>query len=156
MNSFPLLLGITRSYFLAILIVNWSRACSPFGGSFVRYFDSEFTTENVFGTGLAADESSGHVYLATSLPALLKINTLGAIDASRSLGSWWVYAVELSADKTKIVAVADAFSGGIIILSTTNLSPLFEEKFSTASVTLRAVTSNENDKWYALGTKDGN
>ena len=68
---------------------------------------------------------------------------------------WWVYGIALSADSSKIVGIGDAVTGGITIISTEDLSTLYSEQF-TSTATLRAVTSNSVDKWYAVGNSGNN
>ena len=79
--KFYLLHKITPKYliFFSILCVLCTSQCSSDGGSFVRIFDSGFPTENVIGSGLTVDESSGSVYIVTSYPAILKMDLQGLI-----------------------------------------------------------------------------
>ena len=141
-------LYLTPLCVLALFMPTSLTACSTSGGTVVAYFDSDFGQENTNGTAMAVDETSNHVFIVTSYPAVLKLNMQGVIVDSRALStSYWAYGLALSVDDAKVIAVGGA---GITVLSTADLSQLYTQMVA-ASPQLYDVTDNGVDKWYAVG-----
>ena len=110
---------------LATSLTFVTRACSDTGGTAVSYFDSGYTRENVNGSALVIDESSNHVFVVSSYPAVLKFNLQGSIVAGRGFSTTiWMYSISLSSDNAKIVTVGGISKSVLAVLSINDLSVL--------------------------------
>ena len=96
-------------------------SCISTGPTQVNYFDSGTPNAMVFGSAMTVDQSTGHVYVGTSYPALLKLVD-GEITHGISFSGWIPYGLALSANNARIIAVGHDTAGKLAVLEARSLA----------------------------------